>query len=97
LSLRLALGRDSRGLSRRSERFDHPLVGVLALSTSKASACMQQDVGSLGIAGLAGRRQERYRIARSIDQGVDLGAQSAFVVSDGFVATRVSCLPASLL
>jgi hypothetical protein len=44
--------------------------------------------------GLAGCQQEGQRVAEGVDEGVNLGAQSASAATDGFVATVFLSAPA---
>ena len=45
----------------------------------------QQGVRALQVVGLARGQEEADRIAQSIDQGMDLGAQAAFASADRLI------------
>ena len=83
----VALGWDYRGLSRRRQRLDHPRVGVERLVGQHGVGfhLRQQRIGAREIMDLARRQQERQWIAQRVNQGVDLGTQSAFAAADRFL------------
>ena len=71
----------------RKQGLDHPLVGIEGLVCQQGIGLhlRQQRVGAFQIMGLARRQDEVQRIAQRIDQGMDLGAQSAFAAPDRLV------------
>jgi hypothetical protein len=84
-------GRDYRGFSGGEERLDHPRVGIIGLVGQQGVGLHfgQEGVGALQIMSLAGRQQKPQRVAQRIDEGMDLGAQSAPAEPDGFVVPRL--------
>ena len=78
---------NDRGLAGGQQRLDDAGVGVEGLVGQQGGGFQVRDegVGALQIVGLAWRQQEPERVAERVDQGVDLGAQSAPAASDRFV------------
>ena len=72
-------GRDHRGLSGRLQRLDHALVCVVSLVGDQQVSLHfgQQVVSADQVVRLTSGQVEAERIAESIHEGVDLGAQSA--------------------
>ena len=89
-------GRDDGDLAGRSERFDHPLVGVECLVADQDVGlhCGQQMIGTGQIMFLATGQMEADRVTQCIDQRVDLGAQSAARAADCLVLAGFFCAPA---
>jgi hypothetical protein len=79
--------RDDCGLACGCQRLDDPLVGVERLIGDQRIGlhCGQEVVGADQIVGLAAGQEEAKRIAERIDQGMDLGAQSATRAADRLV------------
>src|SRR4051812_41204996 len=77
--LPVCLRRDDRGLSRGDEWPDHPLVAVEGFIVEQHARLhvRQQFVSPNQIVDLATGQMEANRIAESVNQGMDLGAQSA--------------------
>ena len=94
--LAIALRWDDHLLSRGRERLDHPLVGVEGFVGDQRVGLHvgQQLVGADQIVGLAAGQMEADRIAEGIDQGVDLGAQSAARAPDRLVLAGFFWAPA---
>lgn len=83
----VALGRNNGGLARRSQRVEDALVGIETFIGDQR-VCLhagQQVVGPDQIVRFASGQQESERIAESVDQSVDLRAQSAARAPDGLV------------
>ena len=80
--------RDHRGLPGRGQRFEDPLVGIERLVGDQRIGLHrgQKVVGSHQIVRLAAGQKEADRVPQSIDQGMDLGAQSAARAPDRLVA-----------
>jgi len=78
---------DDCGDAGGSERRDDPFVGVEGAIGQQEAGLQtgQESVGAVEIVRLAGGEQELDRPAVGIDEGVDLGAQSASAEPDGFV------------
>ena len=76
----VALGRNDTGLARFPQRFDDALVGIEGFVGEQSIGfhVRQQRVCPLQVMGLAWGQEEAEWIAESVDQGMDLGAQSAF-------------------
>ena len=85
--LRLLLGGITGVFPACTERFDHALVGIKSFVGQQRIGLhlRQQRVGPLQIMRLARGQEEAEWIAQGIDQGVDLGAQSAFASPDRLV------------
>jgi hypothetical protein len=83
----VGLWRDHRGFAGRCQRFDDPLIGIEGFVTDQRVGLhiRQQVVGTNQIVSLAAGQMEADRIAECIDQGMDLGAQSAARAPDGLV------------
>ena len=83
-------------LSRRRDRIDHPFVGVEGFVGDQHVGLHRRDqvVGADEIMCLASGQMEADRIAKGINQGVDLGAQSATRASDGLVLADFFFAPA---
>jgi len=81
------LGRHDCGFAGLRQPVQHPLVGVVTLisNNNRRRKRRQQNIGSVQVAGLAGRQQKAGRVAERIDGSMDLGAQSAFAASNGLV------------
>jgi hypothetical protein len=80
------LGRNDGFFACFFEPLKHPFVRVVALVGDHRFGfeLWQQHIGPLQIAGLAFGEIEAERVAERIDGSVDLGAQPALAVSDGF-------------
>jgi hypothetical protein len=85
--LAVAFWRDDAGLASCLERPDDAQVGIESLVGQQSISLhvRQQSVRPLQIMGLAWGQEEAEGIAQSIDQGVDLGAQSAFAPADRLI------------
>lgn len=88
--------RDHRGLAGGRQRLTHARVGIECLVGDQRVGlyCGQQVVGPLQVVCLAAGQEEADRVAQRIDQGVDLGAQSAARASDRLVLTSFFWAPA---
>ena len=94
--LAVAPGWDNHLLSRRRDRIDHPFVGVEGFVGDQHVGLHRRDqvVGADEIVCLAAGQMEADRIAKGINQGVDLGAQSATRAADGLVLADFFFAPA---
>lgn len=94
--LSVSLGRNDRRFARREERRDHTLVGVEGLvgDDDVRSDQGQQPVGAGEVVLLAAGQGEAGRVAERVDQGVDLGRQSAFAPPDGLLRAPFLRAPA---
>jgi hypothetical protein len=96
LAFAVAPGRDHDRFSSAKQRLDDPFIGIKGLVGQQSVGChfWQQRVGALQIMGLAWRQQKAQRLAKRIDQRVNLGAQPAFAAPDRFVFARFFWAPA---
>ena len=96
LDFAVGFGRNHRDFACFGQRKQHSLVGVEAFVAQHGAGfdLRQQRVGSVQVAGLSWREMESGRVAKSIDGGVDLGAQPAFAASDGLIAAPFLRAPA---
>ena len=94
--LAIGLGRDDGGLAGFFERRDDTLVGIEAFvgDHDVGLDLREQDVRTIEIAGLSGGQHEAGRITQSINRRIDLGTQSAFAATDGFVFADFFWAPA---
>ena len=78
-------GWNDRGFAGICQRLKHPFVGVETLVGKQriGGKAGQQDIRAFQIAGLTARKMEADRVAESIDEGVNLGAQASFAAPDG--------------
>jgi len=85
--LAVSLGRNDTGLARILQRFDDALVGIEGFVGEQSIGfhVRQQRVCPLQVMGLAWGQEEAEWIAESVDQGMDLGAQSAFAAPDRLI------------
>jgi hypothetical protein len=85
----VGLGRNHRGFPGLCQWLEYPLIRIVAFvrNDDRHVERTQQDIGSVQVAGLAGREQKAGRIAEGIDGGMNLRAQPAFAASDRLVAT----------
>lgn len=92
----VALRGDDAGLAGGLERLDEALVGIEGFVGQQGVSLhvRQQGVGALQVVGLARRQEEADRIAQSIDQGMDLGAQPAFASADRLIFAVFFLAPA---
>jgi hypothetical protein len=92
----VSLGRDHHGLARGEEWVDDTLLGIECLVGDERLGLhrRQELVGANEIMRLAAGEGEPNRIAQRIDQGVDLGAQSAARATDRLVLTGFFWAPA---
>ena len=90
------LGWDDGGLIGCGQRFDDPLVGIECLVGDQHVSLhiRQQVVTADQIVSLAAGQVEADRVAKDIDQCVDLGAQSAARAPDCLVLTGFFWAPA---
>ena len=90
------LGWDDGGLIGCGQRFDDPLVGIECLVGDQHVSLhiRQQVVTAYQIVSLAAGQVEADRVAKDIDQCVDLGAQSAARAPDCLVLTGFFWAPA---
>ena len=90
------LGWDDGGLIGCGQRFDDPLVGIECLVGDQHVSLhiRQQVVSAYQIVSLAAGQVEADRVAKDIDQCVDLGAQSAARAPDCLVLTGFFWAPA---
>ena len=90
------LGWDDGGLIGCGQRFDDPLVGIECLVGDQHVSLhiRQQVVSAYQIVSLAAGQVEADRVAKGIDQCVDLGAQSAARAPDCLVLTGFFWAPA---
>jgi hypothetical protein len=81
--------RDHRGLAGGCQRLNDARVGIERLVGDQRIGLDrgQQVVGPDQVVCLAAGQEEADRVAQRVDQGVDLGAQSAARVSDRLVLT----------
>jgi hypothetical protein len=88
--------RDHRGLAGGRQRLTDARVGVERLVGDQRIGLHrgQQVVRPLRVVCLAAGQEEVERVAQRVDQGVDLGAQSAARASDGLVLTSFFWAPA---
>jgi hypothetical protein len=77
--LAVSLGWDHGGFPCGCQRCDDPCIGIKCFAGDQHVGLhrRQEMVGALQIMGLAAGQEETYRVSQRIDQGVDLGAQSA--------------------
>jgi hypothetical protein len=96
LDLAVGLGRNHRDLTRCLERNQNPLIGIEAFvgEYDVGLELRQQNIGSIQIASLPGRKMKPGRVAQGIDRGMNLGAQPAFTASDGLVRAPFLRAPA---
>jgi hypothetical protein len=87
LELSIALGRDHGRFSCRKQRLDDTQIGIEGLVRQQGIGLhlRQQRVSAFQIVGLTCGQQERQRIAKRIDHGMDFGAQPAFAAPDRLV------------
>ena len=87
LELSIALGRDHGRFSCRKQRLDDTQIGIEGLVRQQGIGLhlRQQRVSAFQIVGLPCGQQERQRIAKRIDHGMDFGAQPAFAAPDRLV------------
>ena len=87
----ICLRRNDRGLAGCREWLDDPLVGVKCLVGDQHVGLhvRQEMVGPNQIVNLATGQMEANRIAECVDQGMDLGAQSAARATDRLVLVGV--------
>ena len=87
LDFAVCFRRDDRGFACDTERLDDATVGVVGFVCQQNVGLHegQKCVGAVQVMGLAGGEREGERIAESVDQGMNLGAQSAFTASDRLV------------
>ena len=90
------LGWDDGGLIGCGQRFDDPLIGIECLVGDQHVSLhiRQQVVSAYQIVSLAAGQVEADRVAKGIDQCVDLGAQSAARAPDCLVLTGFFWAPA---
>ncbi len=96
LDFAVAFGRDHRCFACGEERLDDALVGVVGFVGQQDVGLhlRQRRVGTFQIVGLAGGEQEGDRIAKGVDQGMDLGAQAALAAPDRLVFAEFFLAPA---
>jgi hypothetical protein len=90
------LGRDDNRFAGRDQRLNHPFIGVERLVGDQRIGLhrWQEMVGANEIMGLSAGQKEVDRIAESIDQGMDLGAQSTARAANRLVLAGFFCAPA---
>ncbi len=83
----IGLGRDDRCDSPSGQGVDQ-VIGVVSLvgEQSLKVDVLDQRLGLAEVRSLARRQQQLDRVAQSIDEGVDLGGQSAAGSADGLLA-----------
>ena len=88
--------RDHRGLTSGRQRLDHARVRVAGLVGDQRGGLHvgQQAVGPNQVVCLAAGQEEADRVAQRVDQGVDLGAQSAARASDCLILASFFWAPA---
>ena len=94
--LPVRLGRDHCGLASSSERHDDPLSGVECLIGDQRVGLHrgQQMIGANEVVSLSTGQEKADWIAESIDQRMDLGAQSAAGSPDRLVLAGFFWAPA---
>ena len=94
--LSVGFGRNDGELAGRREGGKDPLVGIIRLVREERVRlhAREQRVGSEQIMGLARREVEADRIAQSINQSMDFGAQTAAGSSDRLVFANFFFAPA---
>ena len=94
--LAIGLGRDHSGLAGRGEWRNHPFVGVEGFVGDQGVGLHggQKMIGTDQIMRLTAGQEEADRIAKGVDQGMDLGAQSAARAADRLVLAGFFCAPA---
>lgn len=96
LGFAVAFGRNDERLSAGKQRLNDAFVSIEGLVSHQGVGChvRQQRVGPRQIVGLTRRQQKPQRIAKGIDESVNLGAQPAFAAPDRFVFARFFWAPA---
>lgn len=81
------LGRDDGGFSGARQGPDDPLIGIEGLVGDQdiGGHLRQQGIGAGEIVNLSRGQQKAQRVAEGIDQGMDLGAQSAPAAADRLI------------
>jgi hypothetical protein len=92
----IALGWDDRGLAGGNERIENPGIGIEGIVGDQGlgGEMRQESVRSFQIVRLPCGQQELDWVAERVDQGVDLGAQSAFAGADRLVLAAFLGAPA---
>ena len=92
----VAPGWNDGGLAGGGERLENPFVGIEALVGDQQVGLHtgQQVIGPGEIVRLAAGKVEARRVAESVDQGVDLGTQSATRAPDRLVRAVFFLAPA---
>jgi hypothetical protein len=87
---------DHDGLASFLQRRDHSVLGVIGLVCNEpiGLSVFKQNACTVQIVGLSGREVKARRIAKRIDQGMDLGAQSAARATDRLVLADFFWAPA---
>src|SRR4051794_2108668 len=87
----IGLWRDDDGLAGGGQRLDDPLVGIKGLIGDQRLGLHvgQQVIGADEIMRLAARQMKADRVAKRIDEGMDLGAQAAARAADRLVFARI--------
>jgi len=87
---------DDKGLSCAQQGVNDTLVGIEGFVGQQGGGLhvRQQRIGAAQIMGLPRGQKEAQGVAQSIDQGVDLGAQSAFAAPDRLVCAVFFWAPA---
>src|SRR5215472_3248204 len=77
-------GRDDGGFSGGSQRLDDALVGIESFVGDQqvGGDMWQQSIGPSQIMNLAWGKEKTQWVAKAIDQGVDLGAQSPLAAAE---------------
>ena len=92
----VGFGGDHGGLAGSGERGAHPSVGIESLVGDQRVGlhARQEMVGADEIVCLSAGQEEADRIAERIDQGMDLGAQSAARAPDRLIFVEFFLAPA---
>jgi len=79
--------RDDGRFASLRQGFEDPCIGVEGFVSDQSAGrhVRQQRIGAGQIVRLSSRQQKRQRIAECVDQGVDLGAETAPATSDRLI------------
>jgi hypothetical protein len=96
LDFAVAFGWNNERLSAGEQRLDDTFVSIEGFVSQQDIGChlRQQRISARQIVSLTRRQQKPQRIAKGIDQRVNLGAQPAFAAPDRFVFARFFWAPA---
>ena len=96
LDFAVAFGWDHRRFSGCVQRLYDAFVGVECFVCQQSGGfhLRQQRIGAFQIMGLAWREQERERIAKGVDQGMNFGTQTAFAAPNRLIFAVFFLAPA---